>query len=158
MKHNTKKGIAIPIVLAVVLMFGCYVVSLSLSMSNSISRYEKTLNNRKAYFMARSGIEHMMLKIKTMQRHCSDSILTMEKAILEDVAESEKQYLFSVFKEDIKIPPDNDLTSDKCEYYIDKFKIESVDLESSSLTLEIEAIGKYFGSKNSIKRLVRISR
>ena len=154
MKYNKKKGMAIPIVLCVILCFGCYVASLSWSMSNSRSRYEKTFNNRRAYFMARSGMEHMMLKLKTMQRHCSESMLTLENAPSES-----KSLVYSVFTGDIIIPPDNDYKrNEKNEYRVTDFKVESVDLESSSLTLQIEVLGKCGGYTNSIKRLIRISR
>ena len=154
MKQNNKNGMAIPIVLCVIVCFGCYIVSLSWSMANSRNRYEKTLNNRKAYFMARSGIEHLMLKIKTMQRHCPDTMLALEKA-----PEEEKNILNTVFTGDIIIPADNDYKKlDKYEYRINEFKIESVDMENSSLVLHIESIGKCGGYTDNIKRLVRISR
>jgi hypothetical protein len=123
-------------------------------MANSRNRYEKTLNNRKAYFMARSGIEHLMLKIKTLQRHCPDSMLALENA-----PEEEKTLLKNVFIGDIIIPPDNDFKiNDKYEYRVNDFKVESVDLENSSLVLQIEVVGKCGGYSDNIKRLVRISR
>ncbi|MBQ2592107.1 MAG: hypothetical protein II567_02345 [Candidatus Riflebacteria bacterium] len=154
MKQNNKKGMALAIVLCVIVCLGCYIVSLSWSMANSRNRYEKTLNNRKAYFMARSGIEHLMLKIKTMQRHCPDTMLALEKA-----PEEEKNLLNSVFTGDVIIPPNKDFRkNDKYEYRINEFKIESVDLENSSLVLEMESVGKYGGYSDNIKRLVRISR
>ena len=154
MKHNKKNGIAIPIVLCVIVCFGCYIVSLSWSMANSRNRYEKTLNNRKAYFMARSCLEHMMLKIKTMQRHCPDSMLSLENAPTE-----EKSLLNSVFTGDIIIPPDKDYKkNNKYDYRVTDFKIESVDKNNSSLILQIGVTGKYGGYSNNIKRLVRISR
>ena len=154
MKQNKKNGMALPIVLCVIVCLGCYIVSLSWSMANSRNRYEKTLNNRKAYFMARSGIEHLMLKIKTMQRHCPDTMLVLEKA-----PEEEQKLLSSVFTGDIIIPPsDNFKKNDKYEYRISDFKIESVDLENSSLVLQMESVGKYGGYSDNIKRLVRISR
>ena len=155
MKDNNKKGMAIPIVLCVILCFGCYVASLSWSMSNSRARYEKTLNNRKAYFMARSGIEHMFLKIKTMQRHCYESMLTLER-----VPDDEKTIIYSVFTEDVIIPPDKKINynGEKFDYKINNFKICNVDLESSSLTIELESLGVCGGYKNSIKRLIKISR
>lgn len=145
---------AIPIVLAVVLCLGCYIVSLSWSMSNARSRYQQTLNNRKAYFMARSGIEHIMLKLKTTQRHYIEAMTALESATTEE----ERKLLYSIFTEDVVVPPDNDHTGEMYEYRISGFNIESVDLEASNLTLQLEALGKYGGYKNSIKRLIRISR
>ena len=154
MKYKNKNGMAIPIVLCVILCFGCYVASLSWSMSNSRSRFEKTFSNRKAYFMARSGMEHMMLKLKTMQRHCSESMLT-----LENVPDEAKSLVYSVFTGDIIIPPENNYKhKEKNEYRVNNFQIESVDLETSTITLQIEVIGKSGGYSNSIKRLIRISR
>lgn len=154
MKHNNKNGRAIPIILCVIVFLGCYIVSLSWSMADSRNRYEKTLNNRKAYFMARSGIEHLMLKIKTLHRYCPDTMLALEKA-----PEEEKNILSSVFIGDIIIPPDNNYKKlDKYEYRINNFKIESVDSENSSLDLQIESTGKFGGYSDNIKRLVRISR
>lgn len=153
MKYKNKKGIAIPIVLGVILCLGCYIASLSWSMINSRNRYEKTYNNRKAYFMARSGLDHLLFKLKTMQRHCYESMLTLESA-----PEEEKQLLYSVFSEDILVPPDNNYTGEKYEYRVKSFKIKSVDLDSSTLTLELKVTGKYSGYQNSIERLVKISR
>lgn len=150
---QNRKGIAIPIVLVVVLCFGCYIVSLSWSMSNARSRYQQTLNNRRAYFMARSGMEHIMLKLKTMQRHCCDSMMSLENAPEED-----KDLLYKVFTEDVLIPPDNHYTGEKFEYRVNDFGIESVDLEACMLTLRLEVLGKYGSYQNSIKRLIRISR
>lgn len=150
---QNRKGIAIPIVLAVVLCFGCYVASLSWQMSNARSRYQRILNDRRAYFMARSGMEHLMLKLKTMQRHCCDSMMALENASDED-----KDLLYKVFTEDVLIPPDNSYTGEKYEYRVDKFNIESVDVEACRLTLDIEVVGKCGGYKNSIKRLSYISR
>lgn len=154
MTQNNKNGMALPIVLCVIVCFGCYVVSLSWSMANSRNRYEKTLNNRKAYFMARSAIEHLMLKIKTLQRHCPDSMLALENA-----PEEERNLLNTVFTGDIIIPPDNDFNiNGKYDYRVNDIKIETVDLENSSLILQIEVVGKYGGYSDNIKRLVRISR
>ena len=154
MKNNEKKGMALPIVLCVIVCLGCYVISLSWSMANSRNRYDKTFKNKKAYFMARSAMEHMMLKIKTLQRHCSESMLT-----LENVPEDEKKIVYSIFTGDIVIPPDNDYkNNDRYEYRINDFNIKSVDLEKSALIVEIETIGKFGGYSNSIKRLIRISR
>lgn len=153
MKYKRKNGMAIPIVLGIILCFGCYIASLSWSMTNSRNRFERTYNNRKAYFMARSGMDHMLFKLKTMQRHCYESMLTLENA-----PEEEKNLLYSVFAEDIMIPPDNDFTGERHEYRVNDFKIKTVDLDSSSLTLELKVTGKYGGYQNSIGRLVRISR
>ncbi len=151
---ENRKGIALPIVLVVILCLGGYVTSLAWSMSNARSRYHQTLNNRKAYFMARSGMEHIMLKLKVMQRRCCDAMIALE----ETTDENDKKLLNNVFIEDILIPPDNNYTGEKYEYRVNDFGIESVDLDASKLTLRLEVTGKSGGNKNSIKRLVRISR
>ncbi len=94
-----------------------------------------------------------MLKLKTMQRHCCDSMMSLENAPEED-----KDLLYKVFTEDILIPLDNSYTGEKFEYRVNDFGIESVDLEACMLTLRLEVLGKYGSYQNSIKRLIRISR
>ena len=151
--NNGKKGLAIPIVLCVILCLGIYVVSMSWSMSTARNRYTKTLNNRKAYFMARSCVEHLLLKIKVMQSRCWDSMLALETKNEED-----KVLYNSVFKEDILVPPDNNYTGEKFEYRLNEFSVDSVDLENSRITINIDVTGKYGANKNGIKRLMCVSR
>ena len=151
---KNRKGIIVPIVLCIILIVFAYIISLSWAMSSSRSRYENTLNSRKAYFMARSAMEHIELKIKTMQRYCYEAILNLEQA-----SDEEREFIYSIFVKDILTPLDNNISKEPLEYHINEFKIVSKDdVESSSFTFEIKVTGKYGGYESSIKRLIRVSR
>lgn len=153
MKHHAKKGVAIPLVFGLVLCLAIWVASLSWTMTNSRSRYQQVIRGRKAYFMARSGMQHFLLKLKTMQRHCPESMRAIENA-----DNDEKKLLYAVFIEDIIVPPDNSYSGEKYDYRVSEFDLESVDLENAKLTLQVGVEGSFGGQKNSISRLIRVSR
>ncbi len=150
---NNNKGWVIPSILCVLLLIICHIFFSFWSMSVSRSRYENTLNSRKAYFMARSAVEHIELKIKTMQHFCYESILNLEKA-----PDDEKNFLFSVFMKDILVPFDNQISKEKLEYYIKELKILPNEKDTSSLTFEIKVTGVCGGYESSIRRLIKVSR
>ncbi len=149
----SRRGIAMPIIFGLVLCLAIWVASLSWTMTNSRARYQQVLKARKAYFMARSGMQHLFLKLKTMQRHCIEAMQSIENA-----NDDEKKLLYSVFIEDIIVPPDDSYTGEKYEYRVNEFKVESIDHEESKLTLQVGVEGSFGGQKNSISRLIRISR
>lgn len=153
MKQHAKKGIAMPIIMGLVLCLAIWVASLAWTMTNSRSRYQQVVKSRKAYFMARSGMQHLLLKLKTMQRHCTESMLAIENANAD-----EKKLLYDVFIEDIIVPPDDSYTGEKYEYRVNEFKVESLDLENAKITLQVGIDGSFGGQKNSISRLIRVSR
>ena len=148
-----RSGIAMPIIFGLVLCLAIWVASLSWTMTNSRSRYQQVLKGRKAYFMARAGMQHLLLKLKTMQRHCIESMQAIENA-----NNDEKKLLYAVFIEDIIVPPDDSYTGEKYSYRVNEFKVESVDLEDGKITLQVGAEGSFGGHKNSISRLIRVSR
>ena len=150
--YNKKKGITIPLVLCIILVIVCYLISLSWAMSISRDRYENTLNNQKAYYMARSAMEQIELKLVTMHQYCYESISNLENA-----PDDEKNFLFSVFIKDILKPLDKNITDEKLEYLVNEFKIFSVNKETSTLTFEVKVTGKCGGYESSIKRLITIS-
>jgi hypothetical protein len=144
---------ALAIVLGLIMCLAVWIGSLSWTMTNSRSSFQQVLKGRKAYFMARSGLQHLLLKIKTMQRHCHESFNALENADADEI-----KLLTAVFIEDIIVPPDDNYTGEKYDYRVNEFKIESVDYENAKLTLQIGAEGGFGGQKNSISRLIRISR
>lgn len=148
-----KRGMALAIVLGLVMCLALWIGSLSWTMTNSRSTFQQVLKTRKAYFMARSGLQHLLLKIKTMQRHCPETIRALETANAD-----EKKLLRAVFIEDIIVPADDNYTGDKYDYRVHEFKIESIDYENAKLTLQVGAEGSFGGQRNSISRLIRISR
>lgn len=150
---NNKRGLALPIILALVLLLAIWIGSLAWSMTNARSRFQQVHKARKAYFMARSGLQHFLLKLKMLQRHGVESMRALEQA-----NEDEKKVLYSVFVQDIMVPPDDSYSGEKYEYRVNEFNIESVDYENARITLQIGAEGRFGGQKNSISRLVRISR
>ncbi len=153
MNRMNRRGMALAIVLGLVMCLALWIGSLSWTMTNSRSTFQQVLKTRRAYFMARSGLQHLLLKIKTMQRHCSETITVMEKAEAD-----ERKLLKSVFIEDIIVPPDDNYTGEKYDYRVSEFNIESIDYEQAKLTLQVGAEGSFGGQKNSISRLIRISR
>lgn len=153
MKQHARNGIAMPIIMGLVLILAIWVASLSWTMTNSRSRYQQVIKSRKAYFMARSGMQHLLLKLKTMQRHCIESMQAIENA-----NEDEKKLLYAAFIEDIIVLPDNSYTGEKYEYRVNEFRLESLDLENAKITLQLGVEGSYGGQKNSISRLIRVSR
>ncbi len=153
MKARDNNGIAMPIILGLVLCLAVWVASLAWTMTNGRSLYQQVLKSRKAYFMARSGMQHLLLKLKTMQRHGVESMQAIENA-----NEDEKKLLYAVFIEDIIVPPDDNNTGEKYGYRVNEFKVESVDLEEARITLQVGVEGTFGGQKNSISRLIRVSR
>ncbi|MCK9455727.1 MAG: hypothetical protein PHF08_00525 [Candidatus Riflebacteria bacterium] len=152
-KTKRNSGMALGVILCLTACFGIWITSISWSMMNSRSSYQKMLKNRKAYFMARGGMEHLMLKLKVMQRHSPQSM-----RVLENADEKEKKMLYNAFLEDIAVPPDVSFSGNIAKYRVTDFNLESVDLEHSRLTVNVGVTGIYEGQENKISRLMRISR
>lgn len=153
MKIKNRKGMALAIIMGLVLCLAVWIASLSWTMTNSRSAFQRVLNTRKAYFMARSAMQHFLLKVKTMQRKAP---VTME--VIEKANEDEKKKLFPAFTEDIVVPADDNFTGEQYHYQISKFDVESIDYDSAAVTLMIESEGSFGGRSNKISRLVRVSR
>ncbi len=103
--------------------------------------------------MARSGLQHFMFKLKILQRQRFESMRALEQA-----NEDEKKVLYSVFLQDIIVPPDNSYSGERYDYRVKVFNIESVDYDNSRITMQVETEGSFGGQKNSISRLIRVSR
>ena len=153
MTSLNKKGIAMPVIMGLILCLAVWVASLSWTMRNSRSRYQRVVKLKKAYFMSRSALQHFFLKIKTMQRHCPETVVALEKA-----NKSEWDKLAGVFVEDIILPSNDGNIEDKYAYKIKDFSFESIDYEKARLTVQINAEGKFSNRKHGISRLLRISR
>ena len=155
-KNNYKNNLIVPIFLFFMVLYLCYyIVSLSLSMSEERSRFEKTYNNLKAYYMARSAIDQAVLKLEIMNHYNDDSLLSVK-----NLPESERKIFYLRFVEDILIPPGSTNNREKYEYHITDFKLASTDSNVSSLTFELKAIGNYGsygGYKNIVKRFICIN-
>ena len=159
MKQNEniyKNNLIVPIILFFVVLYFCYyIVSLSLSLSEARSRFEKTYNNMKAYYMARSAIDQAILKLETMNHYNDDSLFTAK-----NLPQNERKIFYQRFTEDIFIPSGGTDNKEKYEYRINDFKLVSTDSNVSSLTFEIKATGnygEYGGYENNIKRFIRLS-
>ncbi|HOT30468.1 MAG TPA: hypothetical protein PLU72_20005 [Candidatus Ozemobacteraceae bacterium] len=147
-----RRGIALPIVFGIILCFAVWVGSLSWTMSNSRGRFMYAFKLRKAYFMARSALQHFFLKMKVMQRRLPETM-----AVLEGASTADWNALSSSFIEDIVIPEDAP-ASYTLSYGIDSFSIGSRDLEKGEMTIEIVAGGKADGLGESIRRIYRVTR
>lgn len=148
-----KKGINIPVLLAVVICLVCYVTSFAWSMARARSSFQKTLNNRKAYYMARSGAEHLILKLKIMKQSCPESINSLVSG-----TEEERAVLNKAFMEDILVPFGQG--NDRClyEYRATDFSFNSDSRDKNGLIFQLTTEGKYSGYKSSVTRLVQLSR
>lgn len=147
-----RRGIALPIVLGIILCFAVWVGSLSWTMSSSRSRFTYAFKLRKAYFMARSGLQHFFLKMKVMQRQLPETM-----AVLEGAPNADWPALSGSFIEDIVIPQES-LSSYTLSYGIDSFTIGTRDLEKGEMTIEIVAGGKADGVGENIRRIYRVTR
>ena len=107
---------------------------------------------RRAYFMARSALQHFFLKIKIMQRRAPQAMMALEKADAQHW-----RLLSQAFIEDIVLPaPEENTVS--AHYGIGSFSIGTVDLARGMFTLEITALGRIDGVGESIHRIQRLSR
>lgn len=148
-----KKGIAIPILLVITICISCYMISLAWSMAGSRSKFQQTLNYRKAYYIARSGVEHMKLKLKIMQKYDSETISALENA-----SQSEKEMLNKAFAEDVIIPFATESHKGGDSYKVTEFCLKDSDPDSDKLNFMLDVEGINSGYKSSIKRLIQISR
>lgn len=148
-----KKDIAIAVLLAVVLCLACYMFSLAREKVYVRSRFQKVYGSSRAYYMARSGAEHLILKLRTMRQYQPNSVFSLGKGLQE-----EKELLNKVFVEDIVAPSDESNERELYGYKITEFSTESEVQESEKLTIQFKSEGMYNGYNSSIKRLVRIGR
>ncbi|HEY9069965.1 MAG TPA: hypothetical protein VIV61_06885 [Candidatus Ozemobacteraceae bacterium] len=147
-----RRGIALPIVLGIILCFAVWVGSLSWTMSNSRSRFTHAFKLRRAYFMARSGLQHFFLKMKVMQRQLPETM-----AVLDGAPAANWASLANSFVEDIVIPQESP-ASYTLSYGIGSFTIGTRDLDRGEMTIEIVAEGKVDGVGESIRRIFRVTR
>lgn len=148
-----QKGLAMPIMLGLVLVLAIWIASIAWQMTNNRSAYQRVLQSRQANFLARAGIEHFLLKVKTMQRQSHESMLAIEQANAD-----EQKILARTFLEDVVILPDNQFTATSHSYTIKEYAIESVDSVHGILTMRVVAEGSYGSEKNVLSRLFRLSR
>lgn len=147
-----RRGIALPIVLGIILCFAVWVGSLSWTMSNSRSRFTHAFKLRRAYFMARSGLQHFFLKMKVMQRQLPETM-----AVLDGAPAANWTALANSFVEDIVIPQESP-ASYTLSYGVGSFTIGTRDLDKGEMTIEIVAEGKVDGVGESIRRIFRVTR
>ena len=148
-----KRGMALPIALALVLCLGVWIGSLSYTMSQSRNRFTQMVKMRKAYFLARSGLQHFFLKVKTFQRLYPQAMLTLYQAKRE-----EWPILSKSFSEDIIMPADQYPGEFNGKYGISGFNIESVDNETAYMAIKIISNGSIDGMKESISRVYKVTR
>jgi hypothetical protein len=151
---NPRRGIALPLVLGLALCLAVWVGSLSYTMSQSRHRLKQAIKYRRAYFLARSALQHFFLKVKTMQRQAPQTMLALETA---DPANWD--LLSRAFVEDLVMPePSASGLGDRARYGVASFTIGSVDHLHGAMTMEILAVGSVEGYTDTIRRVQRISR
>ncbi|MFZ2955623.1 MAG: hypothetical protein WA705_01825 [Candidatus Ozemobacteraceae bacterium] len=147
-----RNGIALPLVLGAVLCLAMWITSLSWTMSNSRHRFAQTIKIRRAYFMARSGLQHFFLKVKTLQRRSPESMNALYQASPE-----EWKNISKAFVEDILNPQDSG-GSYNATYGIASFAIESQDTEKGEMSIQILAQGNVEGAGETIRRVYKVTR
>lgn len=148
---NHKRGVALPIVLGLILCLGIWIASLSYTMSQSRNRFQQMIKIRRAYFLARSALQHFFLKVKTLQRQCPKAMTALYEASKDDWNVLSKSFI-----EDIKVPNENN-GSYWGKYGIASFTIESIDKETAQFAVKITANGNVDGFGESINRVQRVS-
>lgn len=149
---NSRRGIALPVVFGVALCLAVWVGSLSWTMSNSRHRFQRVVKARRAYFMARSALQHLFLKMKTFQRQQPDVMMALERATPEEWGT-----LSRAFTEDVVLPAAL-IGSYSASYGVKAFEITGRDIEKSQLVIEIQAEGTVDDMTETISRVNRVSR
>ena len=152
LQANDRRGIALPLVLGAILCLAVWIGSLSWTQSQSRHRFNKTIKIRRAYFMARSALQHFFLKVKTMQRQKPEAMRALYQARPE-----QWMVLSRSFCEDILNPREAD-GSYSGSYRIGSFTIESQDTERGEMSIQILADGSVEGADESITRIYRVTR
>ncbi len=143
-------GIVYHVVVILILFLAVYLFNLASSLNQERSQFQEYTRSKKSYYMAKSGIEHFMLKFKTFLRRYPETIEIIRKL------PKNKKNVYNSFKEDVIIPPDNALSGRFYKYGIKEFDI--LDNNDKLFTLEIESYGNYDNSETNIKRYVTIDR
>jgi len=138
--------------MSVVLCLAVWIASLSWTMSNSRQRFQRAVKIRRAYFMARSALQHFFLKLKTFQRQNPEAMIALEQA-----NNYEWNTLSRAFIEDVVLPGEIN-GSYTASYGISSFSISTRDIQKSELVVEIQAEGEVDGVKETIRRVNRVSR
>ena len=137
MKRN--RGFFLILLMGVVLVAAFWIGSLSVAMSNSRSRFHRSIRERKAWYLARSGLQHFFLKMKLAQQQVPEGI-----ELLINADESGFSRLSAAFIEDIVLPY---LPGD---HYGGGYRITEFS------QTEVVSEGSYEGSTQAIRRVIRI--
>lgn len=162
---SPRHGIALPLVLGAVLCFALWVIVLSQSVSQAQLATQKQIRQRRAYFMARSALQHFLLKVKHADRlnpAVVEAICAEEQP--EDAAARVRQVhpprqrrgtLAEMFVADVHSPL-SVAGQPALGYHIESFLISS--LNPQEMAVEITAVGRCETSEDKIRRVYRISR
>ncbi|HNV68994.1 MAG TPA: hypothetical protein PKO06_04790 [Candidatus Ozemobacteraceae bacterium] len=148
----TRRGIALPIVFGVILCLAVWIGSLSWTMSQSRFRFTQSLKYRRAYFMARSALQHFFLKVKVMQRRNPEVMNTLYQA------KPEKwPALAQTFVEDITQPMESPGAYES-SYRVASFSIDVQDTTKGEMVIQILAEGDVSSARESIRRVYKVTR
>ncbi|MBF0498724.1 MAG: hypothetical protein HQM09_01215 [Candidatus Riflebacteria bacterium] len=150
--NRKRQGVALPILMGVILCLAIWITSLSWTMSNSRHRFTQMIKIRRAYFMARSALQHFFLKVKTMQRRSPESMTALYQA-----TPAEWGNLSKAFVEDLLNPQDTG-GSYSGTYGIANFSIESQDTDKGEMSIQILAQGNVEGAGETIRRVYKVTR
>lgn len=152
MNQLYRRGIALPIVFGTILCLAVWITSLSWTMSQSRHRFTQALKFRRAYFMARSALQHFFLKVKVMQRRNPEVMNTLYQARPE-----KWPALAQTFVEDIVTPMELPGAYDS-KYHVASFSIDVQDTAKGEMVIQILAEGDVSGARESIRRVYKVTR
>ncbi len=147
-----RRGIALPIVFGTVLCLAVWIASLSWTMSQSRHRFTQALKYRRAYFMARSALQHFFLKVKVMQRRNPEVMNTLYQA-----KPDKWPALAQTFTEDITLPMETTVPYES-SYRVSSFSIDLQDTTKGEMVIQILADGSVSNAKESIRRVYKVTR
>ncbi|MBI3037496.1 hypothetical protein HYY75_00395, partial [bacterium] len=129
-----------------------WVASLSWTMTHTRSRFQKAVKIRRAYFLARSALQHFFLKVKLLERLCPQAMQTLYQA-----QGPQRTILSNSFLEDV-VSPSEIGGSYPGKYSISAFSIGSISREKLEMSVEIKAKGVIDGESETIQRVYKVNR
>lgn len=167
-KHRVgvRAGIALPLVLGVVLCLGLWVAVLSQTMTQSRESSVRMIKMKRAYYLARSALQHFLLKVKHADRVnprvieavCAPDPSADTGSGIREVrpANSRAKTLAEMFVDDIRTPPAPGGQLTRGSYGVKSFLISAIN--NQEMAVEITALGTCDEVTDTIRRVYRISR
>ena len=105
----------------------------------------------RSYYMARAGMEHFMLKLKTMK---SQFPVTVE--LLKNELENDNKNLYNLFSSDINKTFNSETSGRNLKYKVSEFKIEKINKSDSHYYIDVSIIGICDDKETTISRFIKV--